>query len=1008
MRIPNACKRATSLAILLFVFVFQSLAQTRTVSGTVTDQSGRGVPGVTVAVKGTNTATQTDVNGAFSISAPVNGTLVLTAVGFSTQEISVQNRASVSATLATQESSMNEIVVIGYGTARRKDVTGAIATVNAKDFNKGVQVSADQLIQGKVAGVQVLNNSGQPGGAVSLRIRGASSVRTGNQPLFVVDGVPLDGRSARPGFDAPGGLGSTPDANPLNYINPNDIASIDVLKDASAAAIYGSRGANGVVIITTKRGMSGNPKIDFNVSAGVATILKKLEVLDGDQYREALQKYGVSNANNYGGNVDALDEITRTAPVQNYNIAVSGGNENGRYRLSLGYLDQYGIVIGSGLRRLTSNLNGGFKFLESKRLGLDFNLIASQQNERQSPVTSSSGFEGSLIGQALQWNPTRALRNPDGSLNRNYAPGSTFPATAYNPLATAEDFRDNIRLTNILASVTPYFKFTDNLEYRMILSLNYGTGVRRSQVSNQTEIQSVRSNGGAAFYSNNELVTRQVTHTLNYVKQITQKVNLNAIVGYEYQRFDNKGVNLNGIGFTSNARPYTNYFQGASRNQRNFGSFADPIVELQSYFARANVNLGNRFVLTGTIRADGSNKFGANNKYGYFPAFAGAWNLDNESFLSNGAFSTLRLRAGWGKTGNQEFPAGASLDVFEYTGDGNGALRQANIGNADLKWETTTTTNIGVDFGIFSNRLSGTVEYFSRRTDDLLFNFEAIPPAPAARYWTNLPFGYVVNSGLELTLNSSVVTGRDFNLDLGVNVSFLRNRLKDFADATGKNRLQIQTGAISGQGLTGAYSQEFLNDQPLYSFFIGRYLGLDRNGDAQFEGGDPTAQVNKYVAGSPNPTTLLGFTVNMVYKKLSFNANLNGAMGHYIYNNTTQAALAIGNIGGNRNVAKSVYNPNQLENRSNAQPVSDRYLEKGDYMKLANATIAYNIGNLGRVFRGVNVFVTGQNLFVITKYTGFDPEVNNPRPINDVPSFGIEYTPYPSARLITFGANISL
>jgi len=995
------------VAILLFSFS-SAFSQTRTVTGTVTDQSGKGVAGVTVTVKGTNNATQTDGNGSFSINAPANGTLVLSAVGFASQEIPVQNRTSVSATLSTQESNLNEVVVIGYGTARRRDVTGSIATVNAKDFNRGVQVSADQLIQGKVAGVQVLNNSGQPGGAVSLRIRGASSVRTGNQPLFVVDGVPLDGRSARPGFNAPGGLGATPDANPLNYINPNDIASMDVLKDASAAAIYGSRGANGVVIITTKSGTSGNPRIDFNVSAGVATILKKLDVLNGAEYREALQKYGVSNANDYGGNVDALDEITRTAPVQNYNIAVSGGNENGRYRLSLGYLDQTGIVIGSGLRRLTTNLNGRYRFLESKRLGLDFNLIASQQDERQSPVTSAAGFEGSLIGQALQWNPTRPLRNADGSLNLNYAQGSTFPATAYNPLATAEHFRDNIRLTNILASVTPYFKFTDNLEYRMILSVNYGTGIRRSQVSNLTEIQSVRSNGGAAFYANNEVITRQITHTLNYVKQLTSNLNLNAVVGYEFQRFDNKGVNLNGIGFTSNARPYTNYFQGADRTQRNFGSFADPIVELQSYFARANVVIGNRFVLTGTIRADGSNKFGANNKYGYFPAFAGAWNLNNESFLSGNTFSTLRLRAGWGKTGNQEFPAGASLDVFEYTDAGNGALRQANIGNPNLKWETTTTTNIGLDFGVLRNRLNGTIEFFNRRTDDLLFNFEAIPPAPAARYWTNLPFGYVVNSGVELTLNSTLVTGKDFNLEVGVNASFLQNRLKDFADETGKNRLQIQTGAISGQGLTGAYAQEFLNDQPLYSFFLGRYLGLDRNGDAQFQGGDPTVQANKYVAGSPNPTTLLGFTVNVNYKKLSFNANMNGAMGHYIYNNTTQAALAIVNIGGNRNVARSVYNPNQLENRANAQPVSDRYLEKGNYVKLANATLAYNIGSVGRVFRGINLFVTGQNLFVITKYSGFDPEVNNPRPINDVPSFGIEYTPYPSARLVTIGANISL
>lgn len=1000
--------RAGAFALVLLCFFSITFAQNPTVTGTVTDQAGAGIPGVTVTVRGTNIATQTDAQGRYSINAPANAVLVLSSVGYGTTEVNVAGQTAITSSLTTQGANLNEVVVVGYGTARRKDITGSIATVGAKDFNKGVQVSADQLIQGKVAGVQVLNNSGQPGGAVSVRIRGASSVRTGNQPLFVVDGVPLDGGSARPGFDAPGGLGGTPDANPLNYINPNDIASIDVLKDASAAAIYGSRGANGVVIITTKRGQTGAPKIDFTISAGVSNMLRQLKVLNGDEYRDALTKYGIASTNNYGGNVDAMDEITRSAIVQNYNAAVSGGNENGRYRLSLGYLNQEGIVIGSGLKRLTSNFNGGYKFLESKRLGFDFNLIVSQQDEDLAPVTSNSGFEGSLIGQALQWNPTRALRNSDGSLNLNYAAGSTFPATAYNPLATSEFFNDQARLTNLLASITPYFKFTNNLEYRMILSVNYGTGIRRSQVSNQSEVQAIRSNIGQAYYGNNELITKQITHTLNYTKQLNT-VNLTGLLGYEFQQFQNQGVNMNGIGFTSNARSYTNYFQGSNRNQRNIGSFASPIVELQSFFARANVNIADRFILTGTFRADGSNKFGGNNKYGYFPAFAGAWNLGNEEFVKNSFFNTLRLRAGWGKTGNQEFPAGAALDVFEYTGEGNGAIRQANVGNPDLKWETTTTTNIGLDFGFLSNRISGSAEYFFRRTDDLLFSFEAIPPAPTARYWTNLPYGYVANSGFEFTLNTSVVRERDFNFDFGVNVSFLKNRLKDFADSAGKNRLQIQTGAISGQGLTGAYAQEFINDQPLYPFFIGRYLGLDRDGNAQFEGGDPTAAANKYIAGSPNPTTLLGFTASLSYKKLSFVANMNGAFGHYVYNNTTQAALAIGNIGGNRNIAKTVYNPGgQLENRANAQPVSDRYLEKGDYLKMANATLSYNVGAVGKLFRGVNVYVTGQNLFVITNYSGFDPEVNSPRPINDVPSFGIEYTPYPSARIITFGFNFSL
>ena len=357
---------AALAATFLLLFAQSVLAQNR-VTGTVTDPTGKGVPGATVIVKGTNNATQTNESGVFTITAPGGGTLVISAVGYGTQEIAIQNRTDIPVRMATQESNLNEVVVIGYGTARRRDLTGAVATVGEKNFNKGVFTSPDQLIQGKVSGVQITNNSGQPGGASTIRIRGASALTGSGNPLFVVDGVPLDNSTPRPGIGDIGVGGSNPGTNPLNFLNPADIVSMDILKDASATAIYGSRAAYGVVLITTKKGQSGQPRIDFGVSYGVANVMKKIRVLTASEFRQALTYYGLSNANDKGGDVNAFDEITRKGIIQNYNAAISGGNDNARFRLSLSALNQEGVVKKSGIKKYTANLSGQFRFLNSRK-----------------------------------------------------------------------------------------------------------------------------------------------------------------------------------------------------------------------------------------------------------------------------------------------------------------------------------------------------------------------------------------------------------------------------------------------------------------------------------------------------------------------------------------------------------------------------------------------------------------------------------------------------------------
>lgn len=992
----------TTIVVTFLLFCsLQTFAQNRTVTGTVNDQTGKGIPGVTVTVKGTNNATQTDGSGTYRINAPENATLVFSSVGFASMEMAVAGRTSFDASLASSNDNLSEVVVIGYGTARRKDLTGSVSTVNAKDFNKGVYTSPDQLIQGKVAGVQITTNSGQPGGGITFKIRGNSAVTGSGQPLFVIDGVPLDGRSVRPGLGDVGFGGGNPGSNPLNFINPNDIASIDVLKDASATAIYGSRAAYGVVLITTKKGQSGQPKIEFNTSIGFSNVSRKIRVLDAAEFRQALPYYGLGSSNDKGSNVNAFDAITRQGIIQNYNLGISGGNENARFRFSLGALDQEGIVRKTGIKKYTANLGGQFKFLDNKRLGLDVNIIPSQYIEDIAPISNNAGSRGSLIGNALQWNPTENLliKRSGQSDSLNVVRGGDL----INPLALQEAINDRSKVTTILASVSPYFKFTNWLEYRFLYSINYGEGTRRSTVQPFINFNDVIDRGRAVI-SSNELITQQFTHTINVVRKIAKNLDLNGVVGYEYLKYSNRGSFVNGVGrlsvpggFGSYGLDFTNYIQYSDPLLRNIGSFIDPSYEIQSYFARAVFNYKDKYLLTGTFRADGSSKFGKNNKYGYFPSFSGAWNISKESFFGVNQITNLKLRAGWGKTGNQEFPSGSA--VSRYSFDNNGSIVQNNNANENLKWQSDRQYNIGLDFGVLRNRVSVTLDYFNKKTTDLLFPSEpAQPAAPgAAIKWVNLD-GTIENKGFEAAVNASIINQKDFTIDFGVNATFINNIVSGLSSS-------INTGALNGQGISGTTVQVIRNGLPINAFFTRQFLSIDKTGGlaSYTDGGDVL-----YYVGNPNPKTLLGLSTTIRYKKLSFNASMNGAFGYKIYNNTLNNVINVGSINNGKNIAYSVFKDPIKESFANPVTASSRFLESGNYLKMTNATLSYGIGNIKNIFKGINVYVTGQNLFVITKFTGFDPEVNVDKNVNGVPSVAIEYIPYPSARTITFGVNFAL
>lgn len=971
--------------VFLAFFCTPSHAQSGTVTGKVTDsETGTSLVGVSVSVIGSDHQTYTDGNGQFTVKLEESGqALRFSYVGYQALDVDVQQRSQIDIALVKDVGQLDAVVVVGYGTSRVRDLTGSVTRVGEDDFNRGVMTSPDQLIQGKAAGVDIVNNSGSPGGGVTFRIRGSSSVRSGNQPLFVVDGVPIDGRSTKPGAFTES-LGDAETSNPLNFINPNDIASIDVLKDASATAIYGSRGANGVVIITTKKGKSGAPSLTVDAQTGISSLFRVPEMMDAATFRSALANRQLSEYDG-GANVDALKAVTRVAKTNIVNMSVGGGNDKGNYRLSAGYHDQDGIIQNSGLRKYTGNYTSSYKFLPEDRLTLDVNLMASNTAESGAPIAETSNVYGSLVSNALEWNPTVPLQDAEGNyVQRQY---KNVPGLPTNPLALINYYSDRANITNILGSMGVTFRIMDGLNYKFGLGINHAKGDRAVDISGDLFLNLV-TDLGQTVVSNSQLDSRTLTHTLNYEKEFNG-VRLNALVGYEFQDYKNRYTNIEATGFSSFEIKGSDILQNPSRDNIRVSSFKDPTNQLQSYFGRLNMAFSDKYLLTATMRADGSTKFGANNKYGYFPSLAAAWVLSEESLFNEvRGLNHLKLRLGWGRTGNQEFPAGASQERYSF---GLQQISLNNVANPDLRWETTETYNIGLDFALFESRLNGSIEYFDKRTHDLLFQLPALQPAPAAQFWTNLP-ATIRNNGAELTLNYTAIRNENVVWDIGANATILQNRFSGYSGAP------ILTGQIHGSGLPGNYSQQLLNNQPLFVFYMPRFEGLDENGLSRHS---ETSEV----VGDPNPNFLMGLSTSLDYKKFSLSASLNGVFGHQLYNNTANAVITAANLGLGRNTSPEI--GQGKESVANGNVMSTRFLENGNYLRLQNMSLSYNLGSYRDWVNNVRLSLTGQNLFVITDYSGFDPEVNTNKGVNGVPSLGIEYIPYPTSRTFMLGLTAS-
>ena len=969
------------------------LAQ-RSISGTVTDaETGEPLIGASVLAQGTTTGTVTDFDGTYTLDVPEGASVLeFSYTGYTALEVNIGTDNQVDAAL-TAGTALDEVVVVGYGTVKKSDLTGAVTNVTSEDFNRGVITSPEELIQGKAAGVRITTASGEPGAGVDIRIRGTSSVRGGNNPLFVVDGVPLSGDNTSAAGNSEGAGRSAP-KNPLNFLNPSDIVSIDILKDASATAIYGSRGANGVVIITTKGGTEGKGVLDYDVSIGASSISNRYDLLSTSEFLQAYTDFnGAAAAQtlNLGADTDWQDVLFRTGITQSHNLSYGGGDESGSYRFSVSYMDQEGIIEESALERITARFNGNRKFLDDK-LTLSAQFTVAHTHDDNVPNTTNSGFRGDLIGNIIKANPTQPVYNPDGSF---YQTTIVEP----NPLAfvrLTEMFTNTIRG---LGNLSAEYKLTPGLSFKTVLGFDRSFSNRNDALSRDLVVGNVEDIGRLTINdleTSNKLWESYFTYNTDF-----GNVAFTGLLGYSYQEFQYGGKSIQYSQFrTSDLNQMINNVT-AAETSLGTSSFKT-IDELQSFFGRVNFDVAGKYLFTGTLRADGSTKFGSGNKYGYFPSFAVKWRMIQESFVPD-VFSDLGLRLGWGLTGNQEIPHNlytqreryGNFDIGDNGTDINGGgLSTVAFANPDLKWESTAQYNVGLDFGFNNNRISGSIDYYYKNTNDLLIQVTAAQPAVQPFIWTNLDAD-VINKGIEVAMNFVLADKSKFDWSISANAAFNDNVVENC-------NCLINTGAINGQGLTGAFAQRIADNQPLFAYFLRVFGGFDGEGNSIYPEGD----VQQFTGDSPLPTVNAGLSSSMRLGNFDFNFFFNGQFGHTIYSNTANAYFTAGSLANGRNVTRDVVGNG--EGRLNAPDVSTRFLEKGDFVRLQNVSLGYNVPvQNSNVFSRLRLYLTGQNLFVITGYSGQDPEVNTSKPINGVPSFGIDFTTYPRARTFTLGANVS-
>ncbi|MES2519580.1 MAG: TonB-dependent receptor [Bacteroidota bacterium] len=968
----------------------QNRNESISISGKITaTDTKEGLPGVNVSLKGSSKGTSTDQNGSFTIAVPTSkAVLVITYVGYLPQEIVVGNQTKLDVSLSPDAKNLSEVVVVGYGTVKKTDLTGSVKSLKSSEFNRGIINSPQDLLQGKVAGVNVTSASGEPGGIQGITIRGPGGVRTGSTPLFVVDGLALDNSST-------GGA-----TNPLTFLNPQDIESMDVLKDASATAIYGARGANGVILITTKKGKAGVSTINFSSSVGISTIARALPVFSADEYRLQVPKVG-GVLEDLKGNTDWQKEVTRTAYTQNHNLTLAGGADKLTYYASFGMQKQEGILKANDLNRYTGRINVTQKFLED-RLVVDANLNATYTENNRPPI-------GTMLGNAISTNPTYPAYDANGN-------PATYP-NLVNPLISLKLEKDITATNRILANISPSLRILKGLIYKLNYALDYSTSTRDLEsLANAVPLQDGRLE---SIYSKNSNSLIENYLTYNHDGAIH---NYSILVGHSYQNLfiQARSSSINKFPI-SDIEPIYNPGLGQDltlANNRPSG-FATK-NELQSFFSRVNYQYKNKYLLTATFRADGSSKFGANNKYGFFPSFSAGWKISDEDFMKSSPISNLKLRAGWGQTGNQEIPSKITQPLFtsQVSAATSYPLNSSSVypagttytrlANPDIQWEVSSQTNIGLDFGFLNGSLTGSVDLFNKVSSDILLEvIPSDPVQPAGTFWTNVKDMTITNKGLELELSYRKKGARGLNYEIGGNTTFISNEVKNSPYSV------IPSGSASGSGLTSATINGYVSGQPIGTFFLKEFTGFDDKGMSTYRDVDGDGLItdkDRIAAGSALPTMQYNFFANIRYKGFDMAVNFNGVSGNKIYDNTANSNFYKLRLSKGINTTPEAI-ASSTESTNNAAPVSTRYLKNGAFLRMNNLSLGYNFNTqalgIHRWVSALRLSVTGQNLLVITDYNGYDPEVNTDRTVNGISSYGIDYLSYPKAKSVIFGLNLS-
>ena len=1003
----RVCRMILPLLFGLFLSL-SAYAQQVSVKGHVKDTTGEPVIGANVLVKGTTNGTITDFDGNFMLNVPKDAILSVSFVGYKSAE--VKAASTVMVTLEDDSQVLDAVVVIGYGSVKKNDMTGSVTAIKPDKLNKGLITNAQDMMTGKIAGVSVISKGGAPGEGATIRIRGGSSLTAENDPLIVIDGLAMDNKGVK-------GL-----ANPLSMVNPNDIESFTVLKDASATAIYGSRASNGVIIITTKKGQAGaRPTISYDGNVSVSTVKSTVDVMDGDQFRSFIKDIWGEDSEAYSklgnANTDWQKEIFRPAVSTDHNLTISGGLKNMPYRVSFGYTNQNGIVKTSKFERYTASVSLAPSFFED-HLKVNANL--------KGMIAKNRYADGSAVGSAVSFDPTQSVRSDDpyhqyyfdGYFQWNTDASSlnddtwkrTFNSNAPgNPVALLEEKDDRAISKSLIGNLELDYKFhfLPDLHAHVNGGMDLSTGKQYTDVS---PYSSTNNYYGSYGWEQKDKYNLSLNAYLQYSKDFTDKHRFDVMAGYEWQHFhDTSDQEYWGLYPLSN-----NVVENRGQRYNNTSSGSATESYLVSFFGRVNYTLLDRYLFTATVRQDGSSRFHKNNRWGLFPSFALGWKLKEEAFLKDvDVLSDLKLRLGYGITGQQNINSGdyPYLAVYETNKDGayypilgEGITYRPNAYNPDLKWEKTTTYNVGLDFGFLNNRINGAVDYYYRKTTDLL-NSVFVSAGTNFKNKVLSNVGSLENSGIEFSINAKPVVTTDWTWDLGFNITYNKNEITKLTTGDSENYYVAAGDNIGGGRDMKAMAHAV--GHPASSFYVYQQVYdengkpienefVDRNGDGTINGDD------RYFYKKPTADVLMGLTSRLSYKSWDFSFSLRASLNNYVYNSVE--------AGGSDCNPTSVYSFGALNNRplmgvaNNIQNLkdntllSDYFVQNASFMKCDNITLGYSFKKLFGAPIGGRVYAAVQNVFTITKYKGLDPEVekgldNNiyPRPLTTLIGLSLNF-----------------